>query len=120
MVMDEKLAALLREALDAGKGEAIGESRFLPLVTMESGTRLGVDSHLRWIALPADGRAPFIYGPGTEHVICEAIENKRDWFETQLEAGARAVGLPPDDVVFDFPTIGLVRSILEKGSPYLT
>jgi hypothetical protein len=118
--MDEQLAARVRESLEAGQGQAIGDSRFLPLVTMDSETRLGIDSHLRWIALPPDGRPPFIYGPGTEHVICEAIEMKRDVFEARLEEGARAVGLPPDDVLFDFPTVGLVRSILEKGSPYLT
>ncbi len=118
--MNQTLAAPVREALDGGRGEKIGSSRFLPLVTFESGTRLGIDEELRWIALPPDGRPPFVYGPGTEHVICEAIEVKRDVFDAELEEGARAVGLPADDALFAFPTVGLVRAVLAKDSPYLT
>jgi len=118
--MDDTLRAAVRGLIEAGKGESIKCLSVLCLMTLESQTRLAVDADLRWLALPPDDRAPFVYGPGTEHVLCEVVEWKRDDFEAKLEEGARAHGLAPDEVVFAFPAVGMVRAVLAKGWPYLT
>lgn len=118
--MSEELSARVREALEAGKGKTKGGMHYLPLATLESETVIGVDAELRWLAVPPDERPPFVYGPGTEHVLSEVIEWKREALETALESGAAALGLPLDDVLFSFPTVGIVRGILNKQSAYLT
>jgi hypothetical protein len=118
--MENTLGARVRELIEAGKGETIHGATALCLITLESQTRLALGADLRWIAFPPEGREPFIYGPGSEHVLCEAVEWKRDDFEAKLEEGARAHGLPPDEVVFAFPAVGMVRAVLAKAWPYLT
>jgi hypothetical protein len=118
--MENELGSAVRKALEEGKGEKVGSHAFLPLVTLESDTRVALDGNLDWLAVPPDERTPFVYGEGCEHYLCECLEMKRDVFDTQLETAAKGHGLDPDAVVFAFPVIGLVRSILAKGSPYLT
>lgn len=118
--MENTLGAAVRGLIEAGKGEQIKGLVVLPLLTLESETRLAIDADLRWIALPPDDRAPFIHGPGAEHVLSEVIEWKRDDFESRLEEGARAHGLPPDEVVFAFPAVGVLRGVLGKAFPYYT
>ena len=117
--VSEELSARVREAFEAGKGKTKNGIAYLPLATLESETVIGLDAELRWLAVPPDDRAPFIYGPGTEHVLSEVIEWKRANLETALESGAAALGLPADDVLFSFPTVGIVRGILGKQSGYL-
>jgi hypothetical protein len=113
------LGARVREILEAGGGEIAGDQRFLPLVTLDSGARYGLDVEARWLIVPAEG--PVVrYVPGVAHLFHEALEWKRDRFDEALEAGARAHGLPVDDVVFSFPAVDAVRAVLAKEHAYLT
>jgi|HubBroStandDraft_2_1064218.scaffolds.fasta_scaffold377077_2 hypothetical protein len=113
------LGARVREILDGGGGEAAGELRFLPLVTLDSEARYGLDAEARWIIVPAEG--PVVrYEPATAHLFHEALEWKRDRFDDAIEESARAGGLPPIDVVFSFPAVDVVRAVLAKEHAYLT
>ncbi len=114
----------LREALgpvfEGGAGEELLGSRFLPLITLDSDTRVGLDPEARWVVAPGDGRAPFRCEPGGEHALYEVLETKRNEFEARLAEGARKHGLPDDEVVLAFPAIEVVRAVLQKGMAYTT
>jgi hypothetical protein len=118
--MDADLGARVRELLGAGGGEALEGGRFLSLATLESGARVGLDASGAWTLVPDDGSAPRAYAQEHGHVFFEVLESKRDEFDAKIEEGARAVGLPPEQVVFSFPAIGVVRAVLAKGLPYMT
>ena len=118
--MTETLKERAREIFEAGGGEPVEGTKFLPLVTLESEARCGIDSKLTWISVPTDGR-PIARGePGQEHLLYEVLETKRDDFEKKLAEGARAAGLPPDDTVLAFPAVAVIRAVLEKELAYLT
>lgn len=110
----------LREVFEGGGGEEALGTRFLPLVTLDSETRLGLDPELRWVGVPTDGRPPFRCEPGSEHAFHEVLETKRRAFEDQLEEGARAHGLPADEVVLAFPAVAVMRGVIAKGLDYTT
>ncbi len=116
------LTARLTEVLDAGGGDPCpgGADRYLPLVTLDSDARCGLDAQARWVLVPADGRAPIRAAPDTAHLFHEVLEWKRARFDDALEAAARAAGLPVDEVVFGFPVVDVVRGVLAKEHPYLT
>jgi hypothetical protein len=119
----DKLRARLQELLDGGGGEPAGSGpdRFLPLVTLDSGARYGLDREARWVLVPGDDAQPVArYAAGTAHVFHEALEWKRARFDDALEAAARDHGLPPDDVVFSFPAVEVIRTVLGRLHPYLT
>lgn len=118
--MESALGTRVREILEQGGGEAIGELRLLPLVTLDSGARQGIDGALRWVQIPAEGGPPVVIGEANVHLLHEAIEQKRDLFDEAIEAAARALDLPVDDLLFSYPVTGLVRAILVKRSSYLT
>jgi hypothetical protein len=121
--MDSTLEPRLRELFEAGAGEPLaglaGVDRFLPLLTLESGQRIGLAAAVAWIAAPAEG-PPRSYAAEHGHVFYEVLEVKRADFEAQLEEAARAAGLPPDEIVLAFPAVGVVRAVLAKGLPYMT
>jgi hypothetical protein len=121
--MASPLEPLLRELLDGGAGEPLAGlpdgGRFLPLVTLESGQRIGLTAAATWIAVPAEG-PPRPYAAEDAHIFYEVLEVKRADFESLLEEASRAAGLPPDDVVLEFPAAGVVRAVLGKGLPYMT
>jgi hypothetical protein len=116
------LSARLSSILDGGGGELTpgGVDRFLPLVTLDSGARCGLDGKARWILLPDDGRPATRAAPDTAHLFHEVLEWKRARFDDALEAAARASDLPVDEVVFGFPTVDVIRGVLAKEHPYLT
>jgi hypothetical protein len=116
------LGTRVQELLDGGGGEPCrgAADRFLPLVTLESGARCGLDREARWLLVPDDGRPATRCTPDTAHLFHEALEWKRTRFDDALEAGARAHGLPADEVVFAFPTVDVIRGVLAKQHPYLT
>jgi hypothetical protein len=114
------LAERVREILEAGGGDERAGIRFLPMVTLESETRFGLDASLGWVAVPPDDRPPFPCGAGTEHVLAEALEWKRDLFDAALEEAAGRHGLDPLEVQLAFPVAELVRGVLATRSPYLT
>jgi len=114
------LGARLAEILDGGGEPAPGADRFLPLVTLDSGARCGLDREGRWLLVPDDGRPATRSTPDTAHLFHEVLEWKRPRFDDALEAGARAAELPADEVVFAFPTVDVVRGVLAKQHPYLT
>ncbi len=118
---DGGLGARLDEILNqGGGGEAIGDLRFLPLCTLESGARYGVDALGRWILVPADERPPSVISAENAHLYHEALETKRRTFEDILADAAREHALPVDPLVFSFPATTVVRAMLEKRSSYLT
>jgi hypothetical protein len=112
------LGTRVQEILDAGGGEAAPE-RFLPLITLESGARCGLDREARWLLVPAEGAA-LRATPEAAHLFHEVLEQKRPRFDDALEAAALAQGLPVDEVVFSFPAVAVVRAVLAKQHPYLT
>lgn len=125
--MPSPLEPLLLALFEGGAGEPLpgplpglaSEARFLPLVTLESGQRIGLTAAAAWIAVPAEG-PPRAYADDDAHVFYEVLESKRADFDDRLEEAARAAGLPPDDVVLAFPAAGIVRAVLGKGLPYMT
>lgn len=123
-MMDETRKERLREAVgkvfEAGAGEDLLGSRFLPLITLDSETRVGLDPELRWVVAPADGRQPFRCEPGGEDALYEVVESKRNEFEERLAEGARGYGLPGEEVVLAFPAVEVVRAVLLKHMAYTT
>lgn len=117
--MNDELLARVRAVLDEGKGATKDGRAFVPIVTLESETVIGIDRDGRWLAVPPDTREPLAFGPEREHVLCEALEWKRAAFDDAIEAGASACGLPADEVLLAFPSVPLARAILRKESGYL-
>lgn len=118
--MSVNLGARVREILEAGGGEPLGDGRFLPLVTLESGARVGLNESAEWVLAPEDGGPARVYAPDSGQVFFEVLESQRDDFDARIEEAARAAGLPPEEVVFSFPVEGVVRAVLAKGLPTLT
>jgi hypothetical protein len=116
--MEGTLAAQLREALDAGRGLVLGGRPALVLATLESGARVALDADARWFLVNAEGSVREATA-GDEHVLYEALEQKRTDFEAALEQGARAAGVDPDAVVLAFPAVAVVRAVLARRVPYL-
>jgi hypothetical protein len=116
--MDESLGAAVRAILEQGKGEAAGTARFLPLVTLDSNARVGIDERGQWVLVLEDGEVR-TYTPGDEHLFHEVLEWKRARFDEALEEGARSQGLPPDAVSLGFPATGIVRAVLSRNLHYL-
>ena len=116
------LAAKVREVLEGGSGEALPGTaeRFLPLVTLDSGARCGLDHEARWVTVPDDGRAPVRWSETEAHLFHEPLEWKRARFDDAIEDAARALGLPAEDVLFSFPVDAVIRAVLAKEQPYLT
>jgi hypothetical protein len=117
------LVAKVREILEAGGGEpvdAAGTARFLLLVTLDSGARVGLDHEARWLLLPEDGRPATRFSPEAGYLFHEALEWKRARFDDEVEAAARALGLPAEEVLFSFPALDVIRAVLAKKAAYLT
>jgi hypothetical protein len=116
---DSDMGARVREILDGGGGEIAEGQRFLPLVTLDSGARYGLDKDLAWILVSAEG-VTVRYAPAQAHLFHEALEWKRARFDDAIEAGAKAHGLPPEGVLFSFPAVAVIRAVLAKQASYLT
>jgi hypothetical protein len=118
--MDGSLGARARALVEEGKGEVVAGGRFLPLVTLDSGARIGLDAEGRFALADAEGGAVQPYADADGHIFNEALEWKRSSFDDALAEGARALGLPVDDVLAAFPVAGVVRAVLGKGMHYTT
>jgi hypothetical protein len=118
--MDTPLATRVRELLDAGGGEPLESGRFLPLATLASGARVGLDASAAWILVPDGGGPPRAYAVEQAHAFYEVLESKRDDFDDAVESAARGAELPADEILFSFPAVAVIRAVLEKGFPYLT
>lgn len=116
------LQAAVRAILDGGAGDPLpgAGDRFLPLVTLDSGARLGLDGEARWVLVPDDGRAAVRWDDATAHLFHEPLEWKRSRFDDAVEDAARGAGLPPEAVVDVFPAIEIARAVLAKQVDYLT
>jgi hypothetical protein len=118
--MAESFREQVRAILEGGGGEALGDGRFLPLITLESEARLGLDASGVWTVVPTDGRAAARCTPGNEHMLYEVFETKRSDFEEKLAKAAAAAGLPGEETMLAFPATAVVRAVLDKEQPYLT
>jgi hypothetical protein len=114
------LAEPLAEAFEKGRGEVAGTELFLPIVTLESGARCGLDREGHWLLVPGDGRAPVRFDEVSAPAFQEAIEKPRARFDEAVETAARALGLPAEEVLWSFPAVELVRAVLAKEHAYLT
>ena len=101
------------------KGEGHGVPPFLPLVTLDSEARYGLDAELHWI-LAAPDAAPLVIDKSNVHLLHEALEWKRTRFDDAVAESARALGLPEDEIVDSFPIFDLVRAIFDKKVIFLT
>ncbi|AUX42899.1 hypothetical protein SOCE26_043370 [Sorangium cellulosum] len=117
--MDANLKEQVRALLEAGGGEPLDAGRFLPLVTLESGARVGLDGSAAWVFAP-DGGAAQVFAPERGQVFFEVLESRRDDFDARIEEAARAAGLPAEEVVYSFPADQVVRAVLAKGLPTMT
>lgn len=116
--MEKKALHELVSELLAARGEGL-----LPLVTLDSGARYGLDvasGSVRWIIDHGDGRPNTAFSGETAHLFHEALEWKRDRFDNELEESARSFGLSADDVVFSYPVFDVARAIFAKKSSFLT
>jgi hypothetical protein len=119
--MDQStLRERVQAVLDAGGGQTADGHRFLPLITLESGGRYGLDADLRWLVVSPDGAAVSVFTPSSGHLMHEALEWKREAFDGALEAAARSFDLPVDDVVFSFPVFDVIRAVFARKSSYMT
>lgn len=116
--MDEQLGARLAELIEAGAGESVGGTPFLPLLELESETRFGLTLQEGWTAHPPD--KPLVaFAEGREQEFLEAIETKRGDFEARLGEAAEEAGLPAKSVLLSFPFTALARFALTRKSPYI-
>lgn len=116
--MDRPLTEKIAEIFARGEGQ--GEPPFLPLVTLDSDARYGLDAQLRWILAGPDGAAPVVIDKGNVHLLHEALEWKRSRFDDAVADSARALGLPEDEIVDSFPVFDLVRALFERRVVFLT
>ncbi|MBI4703151.1 MAG: hypothetical protein HY744_18695 [Deltaproteobacteria bacterium] len=116
--MNEELRERVAALIEAGRTEKVGERFFVPIVTLESGTRLGLDEEAGWVSSPPDADALRVFGAGGERHFFEAVESKRSVIEDLLEQGAAEQGLPVEAVVLSFPAVELVAAVLETGSAH--
>jgi hypothetical protein len=116
--MGQSLAAMVAAAFEQGRGEQVEQARFLPIFSLESGTRFGFDESASWAAQRATAPELLPFAPGRESVFFEAVENRRPDVERLIASGAEAVGFDPEAVVLSFPAVELVRAVLTKQSPY--
>jgi hypothetical protein len=116
------LATKVQELLDGGGGEPIPGTpeRFVPLVTLDSDARCGIDAAGAWVLVPGDGAAAVRFAPESAHLFHEVLEWKRRRFDDALEDAARALGLPAEEALFSFPSIAVIRAVLAREVPYLT
>lgn len=116
--MESPLAARIAEIFARGEGQ--GEPPFLPLVTLDSEARYGLDAERRWILAGPEGAAPLVISKSNVHLFHEALEWKRSRFDDAVTDAARALGLPEDEVVDSFPVFDLVRAMFERRVVFLT
>ena len=116
--MQSPLAERIAEIF--AKGEGFGEPPFLPLVTLDSEARYGLDAELRWILAGPEGAEPLVITKSNVHLLHEALEWKRSRFDDAVAEAARAHGLPEDEVVDSFPVFDLVRALFERRVVFLT
>jgi hypothetical protein len=109
---------------EAGTAEALGEWRFVPVLELPSGARLalsltqGGGDGAVWLSVE-EGRVT-AFAPGSELGFVEPLEQPRAAFESALEEGALAAGLPGEAALFSFPVLELARALLARGQPYFS
>lgn len=118
--MESPLATRVRELLEAGGGEPLADGRFVPLATLESGARVGINAHAAWVHVPDPDGPARVFKAEQAHSFYEVLETKRHDFDDAIEAAAAAAGLPAEEVLFSFPAIPIIRAVLARGFPYLT
>lgn len=116
--MDGTIGARVRALVEEGKGELVGGARFFALVTLDSGSRVGLDGEGRFTLASAEGDVLSPYAAEDAHVFHEVLEWKRNLFDDTLEDAARALGLPALEVGFAFPAPEIVRAVLAKNMHY--
>ena len=122
-IMEAELSRGFDAVVSAGAGEVLAGHRFVALVPLESGARLGLgrpeaeghpDVAPSWLLVT--GETVQSFSPGQERGFVELLEWSRSEFDETLERAAAEVGLPAEDVLFSFPAVDLVRAMLTAGS----
>jgi len=118
--MDADIGAAVRALVEEGKGESIGRAKFFPLVTLDSGQRVGLDENARFALASEESSELEPFAAEEAYRFHEVCEWKRAKFDDALEDGARAQGLPPLPVSLAFPAVEVVRAVLAKNMHYTT
>jgi hypothetical protein len=118
-----ELANALRSAHAAETAETHDTLCFVPLLTLESGARMGPcariaaeDGAVGWAAHDGDRLIPFSEA-NARHFV-ELLESDRRHIDDQIERAASERGLPVDEALFSLPAAPLVRAITVTRSPH--
>jgi hypothetical protein len=118
-VLDPTVRARLAAVLDEGRVEDVGGARFLPLVELASGARLGLDEVGRWALAEAEATELRPVVPGAERTFVELCEQPRRELEARIEAAAGALGFSADALLASLPSVAIVRSLLGLRSAHV-
>lgn len=118
--MSDTLKKALSLLFENGGGEPTPLGRVLALLTLESETRIAIDADKRFYALPADGRPVMRCEAGSEYMFYEVLESRRNHFEDQLCEAARKHSLPELELLSAFPSVEIIRGVLEKNMAHTT
>ena len=123
--MTGALSRAFDEVVAAGAGEVVADHRFVPIVVLESGARLGLGRpegaseglpQPSWLLVT--GATVQAFAAGRERHFVELLEWSRSIFDDTVERAAAARGLPAEEVLFSFPAVELVRAMLQSGSAH--
>lgn len=116
--MHATVEARIHELVECGGGELFFSSRFFPLVELDSGARVGLDTQSRFVVTLPESLC--VYSPNAGHMFHEVLEWSRNKFDDALENGAKSHGLPAVEVSLAFPASGIIRAVLIKNMHYTT
>jgi hypothetical protein len=123
-VMGADVTQALRERVEAGEVERVGDEPFVCILVLDSGSRLG-------LTIAADDAAEAEWSMVTDGVLSrfaperairfvELIENPRSEIEEGIERSAGELGLPAESVLFSLPVVELVRAMLAKNRAHFS
>lgn len=122
MTMHREVSEALRARVASEAVERIGPRSFVAILTLDSGTRLGLSiadgdaAEAAWAVVEGDTLTEF--APEAAIKFLEPLETPRAELDERLERSAADLGLPAEAVLFSFPVVPLVRAMLEKNRPH--
>lgn len=117
-LMSDEVREAVASKVEAEEVEHVGADVFIPIFSLESGTRFGLDEHGGWAMVEAGAQQLIQFQTGKEMYFLELLEHARDAVEVQIGEGAAKQGLPSDGVTWSLPAIELVRVVCQLRKPH--